>query len=78
MERKKRRDRAFAHLLSPGFKAHVLEKPDDVSGMWRSALSSTGAPVLIEAVTDAQVPILPPTVTEEQVKSLALAVKGTE
>jgi pyruvate dehydrogenase (quinone) len=60
-----------------GFDAHLLDKPEDASSVWRSAFSSTSAPVLIEAITDAQVPILPAAVTDHQVESLAKAVKGT-
>ncbi len=66
-----------AHSLVTGFEARVLDQPADVEGVWRSAFSASSGLVLIEAVTDAQVPVLPPEVTAEQVSSLATAVKRT-
>ena len=46
----------------------------DVAGAWSEALSSD-RPVLIEAVTDPEVPPLPPHIRFEQAKELAQAIR---
>ncbi len=64
----------YAELL--GLKGIRMERPEDVVPAWDEALSHTGGPVLIEAITDPEVPPLPPHIQFEQAKKLAKALPG--
>lgn len=55
----------FAELL--GFKGIKVNRPNDVVPAWKEALAADG-PVLIEFVTDPQIPPLPPHVRESMLK----------
>jgi pyruvate dehydrogenase (quinone) len=55
----------FARLL--GFEGIKVTKPEDVAGAWDRALSA-GGPVLLEFVTDPQIPPLPPHVRPQMFK----------
>jgi pyruvate dehydrogenase (quinone) len=64
----------YAELL--GFKGIRVDSPDQVADAWDEALAAD-RPVLYEAVTDPEVPPLPPHIRFEQAKGLAQAlVKG--
>jgi pyruvate dehydrogenase (quinone) len=64
----------YAELL--GLKGIRVDAPDQVAGAWDEALSAD-RPVVYEAVTDPEVPPLPPHITFEQAKMLTSAlVKG--
>jgi pyruvate dehydrogenase (quinone) len=56
-----------------GFKGIRVESPDDVAGAWDEALSSD-RPVVYEAVTDPEIPPLPPHIRFEQAQSMAQAL----
>jgi len=56
----------YARLL--GFKGIRVERPDDILDAWRDAFATPG-PVVIEFVTDPDVPPLPPHITLEQAKA---------
>jgi pyruvate dehydrogenase (quinone) len=59
-----------------GLKGIRVDSPDQVGTAWDEALSSD-RPVVVEAVTDPEVPPLPPHITIEQAKALSSAlVKG--
>jgi pyruvate dehydrogenase (quinone) len=61
----------YAELL--GLVGLRVESPKDVAEVWRKAFAA-GRPVVIEAVTDPEVPALPPELTDEQQKKLAKAL----
>lgn len=61
----------FAELL--GLKGIRVEAPDDVAPAWEEALASS-RPVVYDAVTDPEVPPLPPHVTLEQGLSMLKAL----
>ncbi|HET7808824.1 MAG TPA: hypothetical protein VFK71_10000, partial [Gaiellaceae bacterium] len=63
----------YAGLL--GFLGIRVEKPEEVGPAWDEALSAD-RPVLYEAITDPEVPPLPPHITFEQARSLMSALKG--
>jgi pyruvate dehydrogenase (quinone) len=64
----------YAEML--GFKGIRVDSPDQVAEAWEEALAAD-RPVLYEAVTDPEVPPLPPHIRFEQAKGLAQAlVKG--
>jgi pyruvate dehydrogenase (quinone) len=64
----------YAELL--GLRGLKVERPDDVGPIWDRALSAD-RPCLVEAVTDPEVPPLPPHITLEQAKAyLASILKG--
>jgi pyruvate dehydrogenase (quinone) len=64
----------FADML--GFKGIRVDSPDQVADAWDEALRAD-RPVVYEAVTDPEVPPLPPHIRFEQAKGLAQAlVKG--
>ncbi len=66
----------FARLL--GFEGIKVESPDQVAGAWDRALAAEG-PVLLEFVTDPQVPPLPPHVSPSMLrKTLEGLAKGDE
>lgn len=61
----------YAELL--GFKGIRVDSPDAVGAAWDAALASD-VPVVLEAVTDPEVPPLPPHIAFEQAKNLASAL----
>ena len=63
----------YAELL--GFKGIRVDSPDAVGPAWDEALEAD-RPVLIEAVTDPDVPPLPPHITLENARELASALRG--
>jgi pyruvate dehydrogenase (quinone) len=63
----------YAELI--GLKGITVDSPDAVGPAWDEALSADG-PVLIEAITDPEVPPLPPHIRFEQAKQLARALPG--
>jgi len=75
----------FARLL--GFEGIKVDRPEDVAGAWDRALRAQG-PVLLEFVTDPQIPPLPPHVRAQMLKktltglahgdedAMGIAVKG--
>jgi pyruvate dehydrogenase (quinone) len=60
----------FAELV--GLKGVRVDTPDAVGNAWELALSAD-RPCVVEAVTDPEIPPLPPHVTFEQAKNFALA-----
>jgi pyruvate dehydrogenase (quinone) len=58
------------YARSLGFHGIKVEDPDDVGAAWDEALNA-GRPVLYEAVTDPEVPPLPPHIKLEQATALA-------
>jgi pyruvate dehydrogenase (quinone) len=63
----------FAELI--GFKGIVVDDPDYVGRAWDEALAAD-RPVVLEAITDPEVPPLPPHVTVEQAKMFMKAVRS--
>jgi pyruvate dehydrogenase (quinone) len=63
----------YAELL--GFKGIRVESPDEVGAAWDEALASD-RPVVYEAITDPDVPPLPPHITVEQAVHFLQAVLG--
>jgi pyruvate dehydrogenase (quinone) len=63
----------YAEML--GLKGIRVAAPDVVAAAWDEALSSD-RPVVYEAVTDPEVPPLPPHITLEQAKALSSALLG--
>jgi pyruvate dehydrogenase (quinone) len=63
----------WAELI--GLRGLRIERPEDVAGVWDQALTAD-RPVVIEALTDPEVPPLPPHITVEQAKSFAFALLG--
>jgi pyruvate dehydrogenase (quinone) len=63
----------YAEVL--GIKGIRVERPDEVGPAWDEALAHSG-PVLYEAITDPEVPPLPPHIKFEQAKKLAKALPG--
>ena len=61
----------YAELL--GFKGIRVDSPEAVGPAWDEALASD-VPVVYEAVTDPEVPPLPPHIEFEQAKNLAKAL----
>jgi pyruvate dehydrogenase (quinone) len=61
----------YAELL--GFTGLRVDAPDRVADAWDTALSARG-PVVLEAVTDPEVPPLPPHIEFEQARNLAKAL----
>jgi pyruvate dehydrogenase (quinone) len=61
----------FAELV--GLRGLRVDSPDQVGSTWDEALT-TDRPVVVEAVTDPEVPPLPPHVTLEQAKLFASAI----
>jgi pyruvate dehydrogenase (quinone) len=55
----------FARLL--GFEGIKVDRPEEVAGAWERALQAPG-PVLLEFVTDPQIPPLPPHVRPQMLK----------
>src|SRR3954454_24447938 len=65
----------YAELI--GFRGIRVDSPDEVAGAWDEALAAD-RPVLLEAVTDPNVPPLPPHIRFEQAKNMAKALAGGE
>jgi pyruvate dehydrogenase (quinone) len=63
----------YAELI--GLKGIRVDAPDQVGPAWDEALAA-GTPVLLEAITDPEVPPLPPHIRFEQVKKMAQALPG--
>jgi pyruvate dehydrogenase (quinone) len=63
----------YAELL--GFKGIRVDNPDDVGAAWDEALAAD-VPVLYEAVTDPEVPPLPPHISFQQARHYMTALKG--
>jgi pyruvate dehydrogenase (quinone) len=63
----------YAELL--GLRGIRVDDPDQVGDAWDEALGA-GKPVLLEAVTDPEVPPLPPHIRFDQAKKLAKALPG--
>ena len=63
----------YAELI--GLKGIRVDSPDAVGPAWDEALAA-GQPVVIEAITDPEVPPLPPHIRFEQAKALAQALPG--
>jgi pyruvate dehydrogenase (quinone) len=63
----------YAELL--GLRGIRVDDPDQIGDAWDEALGA-GQPVLLEAVTDPEVPPLPPHIRLEQAKKLAKALPG--
>jgi pyruvate dehydrogenase (quinone) len=63
----------YAELL--GLKGIRVDDPDVVGDAWDEALAA-GRPVVYEAVTDPEVPPLPPHITFDQAKKMAHALVG--
>jgi pyruvate dehydrogenase (quinone) len=61
----------YAELL--GLRGIRIDSPEQVASAWDDAFAADG-PVLIEAVTDPEVPPLPPHITFEQAKEMAIAM----
>ncbi len=65
----------YAEML--GLKGIRVDDPDDVASAWEEALAAD-RPVVYEAVTDPEVPPLPPHIRFEQAQSLAQAIAKGE
>jgi pyruvate dehydrogenase (quinone) len=63
----------YAEVL--GLKGVRVERPEDVGPAWDEALAADGV-VVYEAITDPEVPPLPPHIKFEQAKKLAKALPG--
>jgi pyruvate dehydrogenase (quinone) len=61
----------YAEML--GLKGIRVDKPEQAGPAWDEALSA-GVPVVVEAITDPEVPPLPPHITIEQAKALTSAL----
>jgi pyruvate dehydrogenase (quinone) len=64
---------AYAETL--GLKGIRVERPEDVGPAWDEALAAD-RPVVYEAVTDPEVPPLPPHIRFEQAQKMAMALPG--
>src|SRR5688572_26591127 len=65
----------FAELL--GLRGIRVESPDELGDAWDEVLS-VDRPAVLEAVTDPEVPPLPPHISFEQARNFMLAVAGGE
>ncbi len=63
----------YAELL--GIKGIRIDAPDQVADAWDEAFAH-GGPVVIEAITDPEVPPLPPHIRFDQAVGLAKAIRG--
>jgi pyruvate dehydrogenase (quinone) len=63
----------YAEVL--GLKGIRVDRPEDVGPAWDEALAAQ-VPVVFEAITDPEVPPLPPHIKFEQAKKLAKALPG--
>jgi len=65
----------YAEMI--GLRGIRVDDPDDLGSAWDQALSADRPVVFVfEAVTDPEVPPLPPHITLEQAKALAGAIAG--
>jgi pyruvate dehydrogenase (quinone) len=64
----------YAEIL--GLKGIRVDHPEEVGPAWDEALAHTAGPVLYEAVTDPEVPPLPPHIKFEQAEKLAKSLPG--
>jgi pyruvate dehydrogenase (quinone) len=62
---------SYAELI--GLKGIRVDQPDQIASAWEEALTAD-RPVVYEAVTDPEVPPLPPHITLEQAKALSSAL----
>jgi pyruvate dehydrogenase (quinone) len=62
----------YAELL--GFKGIRVDSPDAVGAAWDEALAAD-RPVLVEAITDPEVPPLPPHITLEEARNFMRALR---
>ncbi len=62
-----------AYAESLGLRGIRVDRPEDVGGAWDAALSAD-RPVVLEAITDPNVPPLPPHITFEQAKAFMSSV----
>lgn len=62
---------AYANLI--GLNGIRVDRPDDVAGAWEEALRAD-TPTVLEAITDPDVPPLPPHITLKQAKAMMLAL----
>jgi pyruvate dehydrogenase (quinone) len=66
----------YAELL--GLRGIRVDRPNLVAAAWEEALAAD-RPVVLEAITDPEVPILPPHISLEQAKHFMFAIaKGDE
>jgi pyruvate dehydrogenase (quinone) len=65
----------FAELV--GLNGIRVDRPEDVGGAWDEALSAD-RPTVLEAITDPEVPPLPPHITLEEAKAMMTALVGEE
>jgi pyruvate dehydrogenase (quinone) len=63
----------YAELI--GLKGIRVDRPEDVAPAWDEALAAD-RPVVFEAITDPEVPPLPPHIRFEQIKHMAKALPG--
>ena len=63
----------YAELL--GFLGIRVDKPDEVGPAWDEALAAD-RPVLLEAITDPEVPPLPPHITLKEAKAFLSSAKS--
>ncbi len=61
----------YAELI--GLRGIRVDTPDEIAGAWDAALSAD-RPVVLEAITDPEVPPLPPHITLEQAKAITSAL----
>ncbi len=61
----------YAELI--GLRGIRVDTPDEIAGAWDAALSAD-RPVVLEAITDPEVPPLPPHITLEQAKAVTKAL----
>ena len=61
----------YAEML--GLKGIRVDRPEEVAPAWEEALAAK-EPVVYEAITDPEVPPLPPHITLEQAKALSSAL----
>ncbi len=61
----------YAEMI--GLEGIRVDRPDEVGPAWDAALAAD-RPVVLEAVTDPEVPPLPPHITLEQAKALSSAL----
>jgi pyruvate dehydrogenase (quinone) len=61
----------FANLL--GIRGITVSRPEEVASAWDEAMAAD-RPVLVEAMVDPDVPLLPPHITVEQARNYLKAV----
>ena len=62
-----------AYAESLGLRGIRVDKPEQIASAWETALSAD-RPVVLEAVTDPNVPLLPPHITLEQARHMTAAL----